>query len=68
MMIISKGNVTDFQSTVNAVVEASKHPISIILVAVGDSKENKAKFKKLDGDGFTLIHSVTKEEAARDIV
>ena len=42
--------------------------MSIILVAVGDCKAYKEKFKKLDGDGFELKHSKTGEVAKRDIV
>ena len=65
--MISRGDVTDFQSTVNAIVEAAKLPISIILVAVGNA--DRKKFKLLDGETrHQLIHSVTGEVASRDIV
>ena len=54
-------------ATTNAIVEASKLPISIVLVAVGDA--DRKKFRILDGETKqTLVHSITGEECTRDIV
>ena len=47
-MILSRGDVSDLQSTINMIVEAAKLPISIILIAVGNA--DRKKFKILDGD------------------
>ena len=63
------------KSTINAICEAAKQPISIILVAVGE-KDNVCKnFRFLDGDfdpesgeRSKLIHSETGESCCRDIV
>lgn len=67
MLIISRGDLIDMQSTINAIVEAAKLPISIVLVAVGNA--DRKKFKILDGETkHALIHSVTGEVCTRDIV
>ena len=67
LLIISRGEIIDMKSTVDAIVEAAKLPLSIVLVAVGDA--DRKKFKILDGDEkHKLIHSVTGEAVSRDIV
>ena len=48
MLIISRGDIIDMKSTINAIVEAAKLPLSIVLVAVGDA--DRKKFKILDGE------------------
>ena len=51
----------------NAIVEAAKLPISIVLVAVGNA--DRRKFKILDGETkHELVHSITGEKCSRDIV
>ncbi len=47
-------------------VEATKYPISIVIVTVGS--ENISKIRKLDGDGNDLVNSNNNERAQRDIV
>ena len=67
MMIISRGDLVDMASTIDAIVEAAKLPLSIVLVAVGDA--DRKKFKILDGETkHALVHSRTKEVCCRDIV
>lgn len=53
------------EETRHAVVQASKLPMSIIIVGVGNADFAAMEF--LDGDSRTL-RSHTGEEAARDIV
>lgn len=53
------------EETRHAVVQASKLPMSIIIVGVGNADFAAMEF--LDGDNRTL-RSHTGEEAARDIV
>jgi hypothetical protein len=54
-VIITNGNIQDYQATVNSVVESAKFPISIIIVTVGS--ENISKIRKLDGDEGKLVNS-----------
>lgn len=59
--------MVDLQSTINAIVDAAKLPISIILVAVGNA--DRKKFKILDGEtNKSLVHSLSGEVCTRDIV
>ncbi|KAK2491731.1 hypothetical protein MC885_014170, partial [Smutsia gigantea] len=65
LLIITDGVISDMEETRHAVVQASKLPMSIIIVGVGNADFTAMEF--LDGDGRTL-RSHTGEEAARDIV
>uniref|UniRef100_A0A8C0DSR6 Copine-2 n=1 Tax=Balaenoptera musculus TaxID=9771 RepID=A0A8C0DSR6_BALMU len=65
LLIITDGVISDMEETRHAVVQASKLPMSIIIVGVGNADFAAMEF--LDGDSRTL-HSHTGEEAARDIV
>lgn len=47
-------------------MNASKYPISIVIVTVGD--EDISKIRTLDGDDGDLTHSETGEIAKRDMV
>ena len=76
MLIISRGEIADLKSTTDAICEAAKHPISIILVGVGEIDRQKTKAARLiDGDfdaeagqKSKLVHSKTGETCCRDIV
>lgn len=65
LIIMTDGKVDDFNETVNAIVEASSYPISIIIVGIGTNKfEN---MDKLDKQYLTLVNS-KGQKAVRDIV
>ncbi|NXM34660.1 CPNE1 protein, partial [Oxyruncus cristatus] len=65
LLIITDGEITDLDQTRQAIVDASKLPMSIIIVGVGEADFKAMEF--LDGDNGVL-KSVTGEPAARDIV
>nr|XP_033770763.1 copine-1-like isoform X3 [Geotrypetes seraphini]XP_033770764.1 copine-1-like isoform X3 [Geotrypetes seraphini]XP_033770765.1 copine-1-like isoform X3 [Geotrypetes seraphini]XP_033770766.1 copine-1-like isoform X3 [Geotrypetes seraphini]XP_033770767.1 copine-1-like isoform X3 [Geotrypetes seraphini] len=65
LLIITDGEITDLDHTRQAIVNASKLPMSIIIVGVGSADFRAMEF--LDGDNGVL-KSPTGESAARDIV
>ncbi|XP_072100751.1 copine-1 isoform X1 [Mobula birostris] len=65
LLIITDGEITDLDQTRNAIVEASKLPMSIIIVGVGSADFKAMEF--LDGDDGVL-KSLSGEPVARDIV
>nr|XP_037864384.1 copine-2 isoform X2 [Chlorocebus sabaeus] len=65
LLIITDGVISDMEETRHAVVQASKLPMSIIIVGVGNADFSAMEF--LDGDS-RMLRSHTGEEAARDIV
>ncbi|NXG16911.1 CPNE1 protein, partial [Grallaria varia] len=65
LLIITDGEITDLDQTRQAIVDASKLPMSIIIIGVGEADFKAMEF--LDGDNGVL-KSVTGEPAARDIV
>ncbi|XP_020372553.2 copine-1 isoform X2 [Rhincodon typus] len=65
LLIITDGEITDLDQTRNAIVEASKLPMSIIIVGVGSADFKAMEF--LDGDNGVL-KSLAGEHVARDIV
>ena len=46
--MITDGNITDLQLTIDAIVSISHEPVSIVIVGVGD--EDFTNMVKLDGD------------------
>ncbi len=64
-MILTDGEITDIDSTIDMIVEASYLPISIIIIGVGNA--NFDKMDILDGDG-KVLRSTRGIPAARDIV
>ena len=64
LMILTDGAINDMQETINAIVEASSAPLSIIIVGVGNA--NFQQMDALDGDGGLLWGSSGR--AVRDIV
>ena len=68
LMILTDGIINDMQETVDAIVEASYLPISIIIVGVGNGGDDGfAEMDFLDGDEEPLASSKNKK-CARDIV
>ncbi|XP_041817047.1 copine-3-like isoform X2 [Chelmon rostratus] len=65
LLIITDGVITDMDETRNAIVNASRLPMSIIIVGVGGADFSAMEF--LDGDDGNL-RSATGEAAMRDIV
>nr|XP_020464521.1 copine-3 isoform X1 [Monopterus albus] len=65
LLIITDGVITDMDQTRNAIVSASRLPMSIIIVGVGGADFTAMEF--LDGDDGRL-RSLTGEAAMRDIV
>lgn len=65
LLIITDGEITDLDQTRQAIVNASKLPMSIIIVGVGSAEFQAMEF--LDGDDGVL-KSLSGEPAVRDIV
>ncbi|XP_075045066.1 copine-2 isoform X2 [Mixophyes fleayi] len=65
LLIITDGVISDMDETRHAVVQASKLPMSIIIIGVGNADFSAMEF--LDGDN-RMLRSYTGEEASRDIV
>lgn len=65
LLIITDGVISDMDETRDAIVEASKLPMSIIIIGVGNADFAAMEF--LDGDA-SVLRSNSGEEAVRDIV
>ncbi|XP_042255461.1 copine-3-like isoform X2 [Thunnus maccoyii] len=65
LLIITDGVITDMDETRSAIVNASRLPMSIIIVGVGGADFDAMEF--LDGDNG-ILRSATGEAAMRDIV
>ncbi|KAM7390762.1 hypothetical protein PAMA_008788 [Pampus argenteus] len=65
LLIITDGVITDMDETRRAIVNASRLPMSIIIVGVGAADFSAMEF--LDGDDG-ILRSATGEAAMRDIV
>ena len=65
LMILTDGIIGDMQDTINALVEASFLPISVIIIGIGNG--NFDKMDILDADDNPLYDS-NKRKADRDLV
>lgn len=65
LLIITDGVITDMNQTCTAIVEASRLPMSIIIVGVGGADFSAMEF--LDSDD-KLLSSARGDVASRDIV
>ncbi len=64
LLILTDGIITDMDQTIDSIIRASAHPMSIIIVGVGD--EDFSAMEALDSDGRLL--SRAGRVAARDMV
>lgn len=64
-MILTDGEISDMYQTKDLIVKASKLPLSIIIIGVGN--ENFSGMIELDGDEGVLRDS-NRVAASRDIV
>ena len=68
LMILTDGMINDMQETVDAIVEASFLPMSIIIIGIGPGGDDGfSEMDFLDGDDEPLVDSNNKK-CARDIV
>ncbi|KAJ9449105.1 Copine-D [Diplonema papillatum] len=67
LLIITDGLISDMRQTIEAVVAASRQPISILIVGVGSGSDHFHKMKILDADDEPLTSS-EGEVMHRDIV
>ena len=65
LLILTDGDIHDYNETVNLIVRASELPLSILIVGIG--WENFLQLKKLDGDKKHLV-SADGKKCKRDIV
>lgn len=65
LLMLTDGDIHDYQETVDLIVAASTMPISILIIGIG--YEHFLQQKALDGDKYALVDSHGKK-AARDIV
>ena len=58
LMMLTDGKIDDFYDTVDALVEGSFLPLSVIIIGIGDSEENLKDFKFMEilyADDIPLI-------------
>ena len=65
LLIITDGEITDMDETIEAIIEASFAPMSIVIVGVGQADFEKMKI--LDDDGGPPL-SINGKTEARDII
>ncbi len=65
LMILTDGVINDLKPTIDALVEASELPLSVIIVGIG--KEDFKDMEILDGDEIPLVSSTGKKRM-RDLV
>ncbi len=65
LMILTDGEIHDMNETITLIIELSKHPVSIIIVGVGNEEFEQMQF--LDSDDKVLRNS-QGASALRDIV
>lgn len=65
IMILTDGQINDIEETVDAIIECSFYPVSIIIIGIGSADFNN--MERLDGDDMPLTDSQGRS-IARDIV
>ena len=53
LMILTDGIIQDMENTIDALVEGSFYPLSVIIIGIGDA--DFSKMMKLDGDEIPLV-------------
>eukprot|EP00281_Chroomonas_sp_CCMP1168_P023752 CAMPEP_0206236744 /NCGR_PEP_ID=MMETSP0047_2-20121206/13881_1 /ASSEMBLY_ACC=CAM_ASM_000192 /TAXON_ID=195065 /ORGANISM="Chroomonas mesostigmatica_cf, Strain CCMP1168" /LENGTH=585 /DNA_ID=CAMNT_0053661105 /DNA_START=37 /DNA_END=1790 /DNA_ORIENTATION=- len=66
LLIITDGEITDLDDTVDAIIAASGEPLSIVIVGVGPA--DFGKMHRLDGDDRALTSAMSGKKTQRDIV
>lgn len=54
LVILTEGNICDMKDTINAISEASKSPLSIVIIGIGSGNFNKISI--LDGDEENILN------------
>ena len=67
LMILTDGDINDTQDSIDSIVEASNLPLSIVIIGIGENKNNFTRMEILDGDEKPLTDSSGKIRK-RDIV
>ena len=65
LLVLTHGFISDMSETINEIIEASNHPLSIVIVGIGQSKF--VEMIKLDGNKKVLTNK-EKQKVSRDIV
>ena len=65
LLVLTDGDLHDYEETVDLIVTASRMPLSVLIVGIG--YENFFQLKKLDGDKRQLVDSHGRR-AERDVV
>jgi hypothetical protein len=65
LLILTDGMICDMSDTIDLIVEASKLPLSIVIVGIGNA--NFANMVQLDADDG-LLEASNGEKAKRDLV
>jgi hypothetical protein len=66
LLIITDGEITDLDQTIDSIVQASALALSIIIVGVGGA--DFASMDRLDSDDSLLVSPISQQMAKRDIV
>lgn len=66
LLILTDGMITDINSTIDAIVDASEHAMSIVIIGIGD--QDFKQMEILDGDEDKLKSPTTGKMVKRDIV
>lgn len=66
MLIITDGQITDMQDTIDEIVYGTELPLSIIIVGVGSA--DFSAMDELDADEVPLYSKKYKKQMAADIV
>lgn len=66
LIVLTDGQVDDYQLTIDKMVEASAEPLSIVLVGVGDGEFTD--LKKMDQDGVPICSEKNGKIVERDMI